>query len=208
MGNDSESAGRGAGLRQHHTNAGELDCMDCHDDADPANYTPVGEDVLPDYYANPGSNHPAIPTDSCNPLGTENFAGTSIGLDNDGDGQTDGSDSDCQTANTPPTQPGALSASLVTTNSATVNWGASTDTDGDTITYQVEYRRNGDALWTNGGSTTDTSRPLSGLDGNQSYDVQVTPNDGTEDGPVRTTPDLFQTEIDSDDIFKDGFEGN
>ncbi|MDX2427904.1 MAG: cytochrome c3 family protein, partial [Xanthomonadales bacterium] len=47
IGNNS---GSGAGLRQHHTNAGELDCMDCHDDADPDLYTPVGEDVLPEYY--------------------------------------------------------------------------------------------------------------------------------------------------------------
>ena len=70
IGNDSESLGRGAGLRQHHTNAGELDCMDCHDDADPGLYTPVGEDVLPEYYANPGTDHPNIPTDPCNPTNT------------------------------------------------------------------------------------------------------------------------------------------
>jgi len=97
MGNDSVSAGRGAGLRQHHTNAGETDCVGCHDDAVPASYTPVGEDVLPDYYANPGSNHPAMPVDSCNPTGTENFAGTAIGLDNDGDGNYDTADSSCVT---------------------------------------------------------------------------------------------------------------
>ena len=95
MGNDSESAGRGAGLRQHHTNAGEADCVGCHTDAVPANYTPVGEDVLPDYYANPGTTHPAMPLDSCNASGTENFAGTAIGLDNDGDGNYDSADSDC-----------------------------------------------------------------------------------------------------------------
>jgi hypothetical protein len=96
--------------------------------------------------------------------------------------------------NTPPTQPGALSASAVTTSSATVSWGASTDDDGDTITYLVEYRRNGDPSWTDGGSTTSTSRPLSGLDSSQAYDVRVTPNDGTEDGPDRTALSLFTTD--------------
>ena len=101
IGGDSESLGRGAGLRQHHTNALVLDCIDCHDDADPDLYTPVGEDVLPEYYANSGgSNHPNIPTDPCNPTntlpGSEGaFAGTLLGLDNDGDGIYDTDDPDC-----------------------------------------------------------------------------------------------------------------
>jgi hypothetical protein len=95
IGNDSESTGRGAGLRQAHTNAGVLDCTDCHSDADPENYTPVGEDVLPNYYANP-ANHPVIPTDSCNANGEEGaFAGSLLGLDNDGDTVYDTADSDC-----------------------------------------------------------------------------------------------------------------
>jgi hypothetical protein len=72
--------------------------MACHGDADPASYTPVGEDVLPKYYAAPGSNHPQIPQDSCNPNGEEDFAGTSLGLDNDGDGSYDTADSDCTAA--------------------------------------------------------------------------------------------------------------
>lgn len=94
-GNDSISGGRGAGLRQHHFTAGVEGCATCHSDANPANYTPVGEDVLPNYYANPGNNHPQMPQDSCNADGDENFAGTAIGLDNDGDGSYDTADSDC-----------------------------------------------------------------------------------------------------------------
>ena len=97
IGNDSVSAGRGAGLRQHHTNAGQTDCQDCHSDAVPAKYTPAGEDVLPNYFANPGTNHPSMPTDSCNPAGNENFSGTTLGLDNDGDGSYDTADPDCIT---------------------------------------------------------------------------------------------------------------
>jgi len=124
-------------------------------------------------------------------------------------GQRDGNDSDCQDeVNTPPTQPGTLSASLVTTNSAEVNWSASTDVDDDTISYQVDYRRTGDVPWTSADSTSTTSRPLSGLDADQFYDVRITPNDGTEDGPDHTTLSLFTTVADTDAIFKDSFEDN
>ena len=98
MGNDSVSAGRGAGLRQHHAVAGQTGCQNCHSDADPANFTPVGEDVLPEYYANPGTNHPSIPTDSCSPSGEEDIAGLTTGLDNDGDGDVDCDDADCADA--------------------------------------------------------------------------------------------------------------
>ena len=56
---------------------------------------PVGENVLPPYYANPGISHPAIPTDPCNPNGSEDFRGSPEGLDNDGDGVYDVADPDC-----------------------------------------------------------------------------------------------------------------
>jgi len=110
--------------------------------------------------------------------------------------------------NSPPGQPGALSSSLVTINSATVSWGVSTDVDDDPITYQVDYRRIGQVAWIDGGSTAATSQALSGLNSDQAYDVRVTPNDGTEDGPDRTEVNLFQTEVDADLIHRDGFEGN
>ena len=41
MGNDSISDGRGAGLRQHHVNAGVKLCGDCHSDALPAGRGPA-----------------------------------------------------------------------------------------------------------------------------------------------------------------------
>lgn len=100
-GNPSFPNGLGAGLRQHHTNAGITDCVICHDDADPANYTPVGEEVLPPYYANPGNNHSAMPTASCNDDGSENFAGAAIGLDNDGNELYDVDDVGCNTSGVP-----------------------------------------------------------------------------------------------------------
>jgi len=49
---------------------------------------------------------------------------------------------------------------------------------------------------------------LTGLDSSQSYDVRVTPGDGTEDGLSRDASNLFQTAFDTDAVFKDSFEGN
>jgi hypothetical protein len=179
--------GSGAGLRLvHESQVGAGTCNGCHiGDA-----TPVGEHIAPYYYGLSG----VILKDSCDGDGTESQFGAT-GLDNDGDGQRDGNDSDCEEQeNSPPTQPGTLSASTVTTNSATIQWSASSDDDGDPISYQVDYRRNGEMPWSDGGNTNNTSQPLGGLDAGQSYDVRVTPNDGNGDGPVRSTFNLFQTE--------------
>ena len=101
--NPSFPNGLGAGLRQHHTNAGVDDCVRCHDDADPANYTPVGEQVLPPYYANPGTGHDLMPKSSCNDDGSEHFAGATIGLDNDGDLDYDMADAGCDLSAVPVT---------------------------------------------------------------------------------------------------------
>jgi hypothetical protein len=95
-GNDSISGGLGAGLRQHHTNAGVTDCKTCHADADPANYTPVGENVLPPFYFTPDPEFPNKPTDPCNQHREEDYAGRRQGLDNDGDGRYDKRDRDCR----------------------------------------------------------------------------------------------------------------
>ena len=93
---------RGAGLRQHHVGSATCSGSGCH--ADQTGYTPVGENVPPNYYANPGTGHPAIPSEPCNPSPAfvENFAGTTLGLDNDGDSPAsvgssnyDMADSDC-----------------------------------------------------------------------------------------------------------------
>jgi hypothetical protein len=81
----------GAGLQQHHFNAGVTICLDCHAAANPADYRPVGEDVPPPYYFTPDAEHPDKPADPCD----DNFIGGPTGLDNDGDGDYDGNDSDC-----------------------------------------------------------------------------------------------------------------
>jgi hypothetical protein len=94
-GTGTGTIGYGAGLRQHHFNAGESICVNCHTDADPANKTVVGEDVPPPYYPIPGA-HVDAPTDPCNPnLVEEHYAASTLGLDNDGDLVYDMADSDC-----------------------------------------------------------------------------------------------------------------
>ncbi len=96
-GNPDFPNGVGAGLRQHHFSAGVTVCTGCHQDANPSNFAVVGEDILPPYFANPGSGHPNIPGDACNADGSENFRGDPEGLDNDGDNVYDTADSDCGT---------------------------------------------------------------------------------------------------------------
>jgi len=187
LGGVEAECGSGAGLRQYHeSQVGAGTCSECHG----GDATPVGEHIAPFNYG----QDIIVMKDPCDGDGTESQFGAN-GLDNDGDGQRDGSDSDCQEQeNSSPTQPGTLSASTVTASSATVQWGASSDDDGDPISYQVGYRRNDETPWSDGGSTSNTSQPLSSLDAGQSYDVRVTPNDGHEDGPIRSALNLFQTE--------------
>ena len=98
----SGPCGDGAGLRQHHTNAGETVCQGCHNDATPTGFTPVGENVKPPYYFTPDVLHPTKPTDPCNPPPAfpENYKGSTLGLDNDGDLSYDMADTDCAAAPT------------------------------------------------------------------------------------------------------------
>jgi hypothetical protein len=80
--------GGGAGLRQmHELNLGPGTCSSCHS-GDPV---PVGEQIAPFYYGQDG----VVMQDSCDGDGSESQFGAT-GLDNDGDGQRDGDDSDCQ----------------------------------------------------------------------------------------------------------------
>ncbi len=108
--------GDGAGLRQHHYNAGIVECAGCHTDADPLAYTPVGENVAPPYYFTPDPNHPGKPTDPCNFAGDEDVNGGSLGLDNDGDLAYDGDDPDC---GAPPTTTTTTLVSTTTTVTVT-----------------------------------------------------------------------------------------
>ncbi len=84
--------GAGAGLRQmHESNVGSGTCNSCHS-GDPA---PVGEQANPFNY---GLRDVQM-LDACDEDSSESRYGAN-GLDNDGDGQIDGADSDCQAAKT------------------------------------------------------------------------------------------------------------
>jgi len=90
VGDDSHVlCGSGAGLRRVHEPVSGANCSACHS----GDSAPVGENVKPYNYSLAAS---AI-TDSCDANDTESQFGPT-GLDNDGDGQRDADDSDCQSA--------------------------------------------------------------------------------------------------------------
>jgi hypothetical protein len=69
--------------------------------------------------------------------------------------------------------PAGLTSSAITTNSATVSWNAVSGAN----SYDVDYKKNTDALWTNAATaTTATSVNLTGLSSSTLYDWQVRTN--------------------------------
>ncbi len=94
-----------------------------------------------------------------------------------------------------PGQPGTLSSSSVTETSATVNWGAASDSDGDRLTYHVEYKKDHSWTWTSAGSTTSRSKTISGLSEGTAYDVRVRAHDGGKYGSWRDQENVITTKI-------------
>ena len=170
------TAQRGAGLRQHH--AGVASCGGCHDDQ--TGYTPVGENVLPNYYANPGNDHPAMPEDSCNPNGSEGvFAGSLLGLDNDGNGIYDTADDACS-ENTPPVADANGPYSGTVGSPVSFDGSGSTDPDGTIPAYQWDFG-DGD---TGAGVSPSHSYAAAGT---YTVSLTVTDNDGASSAPATTT---------------------
>ena len=97
------------------------------------------------------------------------------------------------TADRDPSSPGQPTASEITRSSAKISWAASSDADGDTITYELYYARafSGDT-WTSAGSTNSTSRTIAGLAWNQNYSVRVVAHDGHGGEAGNTNTDAFQ----------------
>jgi len=87
------SAGKGRGLRQHHLTKAAAACDDCHNDTDHATTGSAPESVFPSFYKSASNTAGLAPCDGSE----ERFASFTISLDNDGDGLTDGADSDCAT---------------------------------------------------------------------------------------------------------------
>ncbi len=126
-GNDSASEGLGAGLRQHHENSGVTACGGCHIDAKPANYTPVGENVMPPFY---GVIPGIVPTDPA----TDN-------LDNDGDLLYDSADPDNNGGggNSPPVVVSGGPYSGAPGVEIQFDASGTTDADDDTMTYFWDF---------------------------------------------------------------------
>jgi hypothetical protein len=88
LGGVEAECGSGSGLRLlHESRVGAGTCNGCHS----GDAAPVGEDIAPFNYGQSG----VVTKDACDADGTESHFG-STGLDNDGDGQRDGDDPDCQ----------------------------------------------------------------------------------------------------------------
>lgn len=101
-------------------------------------------------------------------------------------------------ANEAPTPPGKLTASNITFRKATISWKSSTDADGDSVSYQVRYRkhwpRTGTKSWIGEmATTTASSYRLKDLDSNATYDVWVRSGDGTNYSKWRRGNALFTT---------------
>jgi hypothetical protein len=185
--------GFGAGLRQKHWRAGQTGCVSCHADSNPANMTPVGENVLPTYYAEPGTVNPNIPSDPCSPPPdlVENFAGSSIGLDNDGNGVYDENDPACSATSGTPGEAGAQGSWLTVTayddasGNVSVAYGAACNAADHTIEYGPladvsTYGYSGQACGLGNTGTATFTLPAG------SYFFVVVANDGNVEGSYGT----------------------
>ncbi len=90
----------GPGLRAHHAANGVTLCEECHNDP-----TPATENIAPPWYGSVTNNLTGTNLEPCNANGEEDFAGSTLGLDNDGDNAYDTADSDCGVMCTPTSTP-------------------------------------------------------------------------------------------------------
>jgi hypothetical protein len=183
MGNDSTSVGLGAGLRQHHQNTGTTSCVGCHTDSNPANYTPVGENVLPPYYADPGIGHPNIPADPCDPV-KEDFEGSPTGIDNDGNDLYEAGDPACA-VNSVPVADAGPDQTVFVTDTVQLDGSGSSDVDLDALTFAWSL-----TTVPTGSSATLSDpaavSPTFDVDLPGTYVAQLIVNDGTEDSAPDT----------------------
>jgi len=102
----------GRGLRAHHERSGAASCFGCHGESTASPVVP--ENVKPPLYIT-NASHPNLPKDPCNPSPAfpESFAGTTLGLDNDGNGLYDAADPSC-----------TVTAPVINLNPATLAFGS------------------------------------------------------------------------------------
>jgi len=177
-GQDLISNGLGAGLRQHHHQAGVTTCANCHTDADPMDAVVVGEHVSPPYYGSVDTLV-AMP---CNPSALANVnenwsVGDFIGLDNDGDGLFDLDDPDCQA--------GTTTTSTVASTTSTSSTSSTTSSSTSTIIASTTS--------TTTSSVTTTSIGPSSTTSTSSSSSTVTTVPSTSTSTTSTTPSTSST---------------
>jgi hypothetical protein len=184
----------GAGLRQHHWVKSVTLCVDCHSDADPGSKAVVGENVKPPYYVvGPTVAHPVMPSNPCNPgpAFNENFAGTTIGLDNDGDGVFDMADSNCSGVPAGPGEAGRaglanpllVTAYNSTTGALTISFGTACGTTNNNVETGILSRANLAAYtWSGRFCSVGNTGTASFNPGTGSYFFVVVGNNGTNEG--------------------------
>jgi PKD repeat protein len=176
-GNDGGFPGLGRGLRLHHVTLGAAACGNCH--VDVASNAPVaGEDVLPSFYD-------GITLDSCDGS-EEKFASLTLSLDNDGDGLTDGNDSDC-VANQAPTADLNGPYNAVVGASISFDGSGSTDADGSIVSYAWDF---GD------GNTGSGASPTHAYQASGTFTVELTvTDDGGATNAATTTATITSAPV-------------
>ena len=193
----TQLSGIGAGLRQHHYNAGQTVCETCHADANPSNYTPAGENVNPPYYDVAADSNASTP---CNPTATANLNENwslmdFLGLDNDGDSVYDALDGDCMPVTGSPgeTAGDTLPQLLVTASDATTistTYGTACGVTDNTIVFGPlndvsTYGYNGETCGFNNSGTVTWDYVAAG-GGSSSFFFLIVGSDGAFEGSYGT----------------------
>lgn len=98
--------------------------------------------------------------------------------------------------NSAPTGPELIEVGNITSGSARISWGASTDADGNPITYAVSIRKRIEGVaqaWSDARSVTATSVVWEGLSPNTLYEIRVRASDGKSASNYRIKENAFRT---------------
>ena len=98
------------------------------------------------------------------------------------------------TVGTGPTSPNRLSAVPVAPDRTFVYWTAASDPTGDTITYELQYRKNDKSEpWSDPITTPSTSKVIAGLVEDTTYEGRVRSSDGEDVSKWKRVRNLFNT---------------
>ena len=121
-------------------------------------------------YASAGSTAGTMPTLNQSQLGPDSWATITSAL----------------RAATAPGQPTGVSATITGSTTATVNWTAGATGNSGTVTYYVDYSTD-QTNWTSAGTSTTTSKAVTGLSGNLIYYFRVLANNSIGNSSLSST---------------------